>query len=140
MKIVVKGVDPAQLPFHLACEKCSTVIEVTKEELNKHQENRNEGDCDFINCPVCKNFIYDTPRIRAKALEVINQQNNHKKQKTNSSDVYMDAHRTDPRGDDFNPYGYWNDPPKRSGGPTGPCPPPELPLLPCIKKAAHLAK
>lgn len=130
MKIISKGVDPKEVPFNLACSKCMTVVEVTKRELKSFDGGyHNEENADYIECPVCKNLIYDTADIRKLAWKILDQ-----KEKAES------VHR-DPRGDDFNPWaGYYDSEPKgRSGGPTGPCPPPELPLLPCVGKVVRMA-
>ena len=121
MKIVVKGTNPNDVPFNLECYKCGTIIELTANELKYQGGDSGGGDSGkYVKCPTCANTIWDTPEARQKtALKL--------KQKADQDRIKESNYRSD-WGDDDKP---------RSGGPSGPLPPPELPH--CVKFVKALA-
>lgn len=104
MKVIYKGVNPAEAPFRLTCNHCKTVIEVTSAEMHSSPDQR-DGGGKYINCPTCGKYIWDTSGTRQAAEQ--------RSSETLDRDNYYSYNSSDSGG--------------RSGGASGPLPPPELP-------------
>lgn len=107
MKVLIKGKIPEKVQFNLICKNCNTVIEVDPEDLRNQKYTSRQ----YIDCPTCNKNICDTSENRLEANNFL-----AKERKNSSCDMreYSTGYQ-----ESYNP--------PRSGGPTGPLPPPELP-------------
>lgn len=144
MKIIVQGQDPATLPFNLACQKCSTVVELVASELQTTSDNTGNGYT-YVKCPVCGADIDRCESNQKLAKDILDKQANEKKQaaqqireaREEKERQRLKAELAAENSEEYDRYysrdgGY-------KGGPTGPLPPPELPVLPCVTKIAKMA-
>lgn len=125
MKVVYRGTSPESLPFNLECSNCGTIVEVLKTELAHSPDQRDPGS--YIHCPVCKKEIWDKPNVRANASVKLAKKAEEKRREIEKN------------SGDSRDYSYMRDydPGPRSGGATGPLPPPELPHY--VKSARAIA-
>jgi hypothetical protein len=119
MRVVIKGVNPAERPFHLMCDHCRTVIELIQKELTASCDQRDPGS--YINCPTCQKMIWDNPAARSKASSEVSRA--HTRNVSNQR-TYRD--QDDPPVRDLSNY---DDPEEELARNSfrGPLPPPELP-------------
>lgn len=113
MKIVYKGSVPEEVPFHLMCSRCSTVVELKESEM----VTKDPRDGSFIECPVCgsSHLIYDTQTNRSNAVNKMRLENTKAKLEKEAKERIHEVERE--RAIHEN----------RSGGATGPLNPPDLP-------------
>lgn len=145
MKIIVQGQDPATLPFNLACQKCSTVVELLGSELQTAVDSAGNG-ISYIKCPVCQADIDSCAANQQLAKDILDKQAAVKKQlaqemreaQEEKERQRLKAEREFENSDEYDRY-YSRDSDRYKGGPTGPLPPPELPVLPCVTKIAKMA-
>ncbi len=137
MKIVYAGVNPEDKPFHLECRECKTIVEIFKRELSQQKADGPQlVGSEYVVCPTCKKWIFDTAAVRASAEEKL--KTVAAKKEETQPQQHHDL-RDDPPyargGVSYDPYEYpWTAPyGGRSGGPTGPLPPPELHCIKVVK-------
>lgn len=56
MKVIKRGMPPAEKPYHVECRSCRSEIEFTRMEA-KFTPDQRDGDFLTITCPVCQDEI-----------------------------------------------------------------------------------
>lgn len=136
MEVKIKGTLPEDMPFDIACPNCKTVYAATQRDyVNSADKN---AEIYKLSCVACKKTFEDTPENRLLAAELIKKENEktiqeNQKRKQAEIDKEIRTNSLSDYEEHFfgKPY---------NGGPTGPLPPPELDLLPCVKKVIKMAK